>query len=699
MKNLPFPELTTRAQRQDYTLTSSEQALGQLWASLLPGFTSEPTADFFTSGGTSLLAIRLLSSLQARFGVPLTLRDIFNQPTLKAMAALLETTRPPSSPVAQSPATANPGAPVPASPAQKQLWILHQLYDIKGTYNIPVALRLTGELNMALLERSFTQILSRHQALRTNLIEVDGVLVQQIRPAEPLFIPVVDLTADLSPDHQNRLAYWLNQEVDQPFTLSTDWLVRIQVARLGPQEAVLLLVFHHSVFDGWSIGLLSQELREFYQDAPLLIPTPLPTLSAHYADYARWQANWLLTDGYKAQLAYWTKQLAGIAPLLPLPTDQGRPRVTTFAGADFDFMLPNTVWQPLKHMAVDLDMTPLMRLMTVFTILLCEWGQTDDILVGMPITGRSRMEWQSLLGFFVNTVVIRTTLSSTVTFRQLLSQVRKTILDAIAHAEVPFSQLVEALNPPRNLGFAPLVQIMLDIEELTPHPWSLGNLTVEPMIVPSQSAKFDLYLSFRETKEGLSGTLNYSTDLFLPSTIQQVASRFEQLVGWLPAHPDRPIREFSLSVIRPVTPTLLTPPTVPPVSSPTAAQQATMQTRLTAVWNHVLGQEVIEPDGNFFQLGGHSLRAIQLVNAIRQTIGCSVPVSSVFAYPTLQTMAAYLVTVEQVEIWRSLVAIQPNGNRPPFYGVHPVHGEVNYLYKLLPFLPSDQPVYGFQAVG
>ena len=704
-RSLPPPGVPDRktpglTESSSPALTPTERVLSRLWSSLLNDLQDEPpykpTDDFFASGGTSLGAIRLVSAVQAQFGVQLSLRDIFTHPTLGAIATRLDSACPPDQSIAFSRSDVDADGPLPMSSAQKRLWILHQLYNLKGTYNVPVVLQLTGVLNIDALEQSISTLVERHQVLRTTFSDDAGVLRQHINPPSPLRIPVVDLAADPFAAESAALSAWLVQEVYQPFTWSGEPLLRIRVARLSG-KSVLLFVFHHSIFDGWSIGLLSRELSSLYTDTVRQVPARLPDLPIQYADYARWQFRLLRTEACQTQLAYWTQQLADLT-LLPLPTDHPRPPVQTFSGSDYGFTVPESAWQSLKGLAAEPGVTPLMRLLTVFTILLHDYAQLDTVVVGIPIAGRSRPELQTLIGFFVNTLVIRASVSGRDTFRELVSRVRQITLDAFAHAETPFEQLVEVLNPRRSLALAPVVQVMLDTEEDT-HHWSLPGLQIQPVTVPQQTAKFDLHLSFRETKAGLAATLNYNTDLFLPGTIQQLAHRFGQLAGLLALNPDVSISQFLATI----TPSVVIPQPASVAPLPrhvvSESQLTAIMGRLEAGWSRVLGVSGIDPDQDFFSLGGHSLLAIQLVAAIRRDIGYSLPVSVVFAHPTLRMMGRYVLTIDQSAVWQSLVTIRAGGNRTPFFCVHPIHGEVNYLYKLIPYLSPEQPVYGFQAVG
>lgn len=695
--SLPLPGVTVRPKTSPHVLTPTEQALSRLWSFLLNDLPAEPTDDFFAWGGTSLGAIRLVSSIQEQFGVQLTLRDIFSHPTLGLMAALLDSGRPPvwDKDLSRS---ASMG-PFPVSSAQKRLWILHQLYNLQGTYNVPVALQLTGVLNMGALERSVTDLVERHQILRTAFIDEAGVLQQQVYPTPHLQIPVIDFASDPLAKKQVTVSAWLAQEVYQPFTWLGEPLLRIRVARLGGNVSVLLFVFHHSIFDGWSVGLLSSELSRLYTAAIHSVPARLPDLPIQYADYARWQSHSLRTEDYRSQLAYWTKQLADVAPLLLLPTDRPRPPVQTFAGADYCFTVPELAWQSLKTLPAESGVTPLMRLVAVFTALLYEYAHLDTIVVGIPIAGRSRPDLQPLIGFFVNTLVIRTPLSGSDTFRQLVSRVRQLALDAFAHPDVPFEQLVEAVNPRRSLAYGPLVQVMVDMEEDATHRWSLPDLQIQPITVPQRTAKFDLHLSFRETTAGMIGSLTYNTDLFLPATIERLARRFGQLADLLATQPDVSISQFLATTTRWVEHSELVSVASLPQQVVAGPSLTAIMGRLEAVWSRVLDTADIHLDQDFFSIGGHSLLAIRLVAEINCEIGYSIPVSAVFAYPTLRAMGRYLLTIDQSSVWQSLVAVRVQGNRTPFFCVHPIHGEVNYVYKLIPYLSPDQPLWGFQAVG
>jgi amino acid adenylation domain-containing protein len=438
----------------------------------------------------------------------------------------------------------------PLSFAQQRLWFLSQLEPNNPFYNQPTALRLTGQLNIAVLEQSLKEIIRRHETLRTTFAIVNGQPVQVINPAVDLALPVVDLQA-LSPEIQEQEVQNLAaQEAQQPFNLDQGPLLRVTILRLSPVEHVVLFTTHHIVSDGWSLAILVQEIATLYAALAckngISVSTLLPELPIQYADFAVWQRQWLTAEVLETQLSYWRKQLGNAPPLLDLSCDHPRPAILTYKGDTQSFLLSESLTKALKTLSQQEGVTLFMTLLTAFKVLLHRYSQQDDIVVGTPIANRNRAEIEGLIGFFVNTLVLRTNLAGNPSFRQLLRRVREVTLGAYAHQDLPFEQLVEELQPERHLNRNPLFDVMFALQNAPAQELKLPGLTLSSVSEENQTAIFDLTLSMTETEQGLAGAMEYSTDLFDPSTIERMVGHFQVLLAAIVAEPEQCLSDLPL---------------------------------------------------------------------------------------------------------------------------------------------------------
>jgi amino acid adenylation domain-containing protein len=434
---------------------------------------------------------------------------------------------------------------LPLSFAQQRLWFLDQLDPNSALYNIPMALRLAGTLNVAALEQSLQAIIDRHEALRTNFITVDGEPTQIIHTNITWTLSVVELQ-HLPTREQEIAAQQVIAQAIQPFNLASDALIRATLVVLSETEHILLVGMHHIVSDGWSIGVLVQELAALYNAAAQCQPTLLAPLPIQYADFAIWQREWLQGEVLQSQLSYWQQQLAGIPALLSLPTDRPRPTVQTFAGSRQKFPLSIELTQRLTKLSQQQGGTLFMTLLAAFDILLYRYTGQADILVGVPIANRNRSEIEELIGFFVNTVVMRTDLSGHPSFNELLMRVREMAIDADAHQDLPLEMLVEVLQPQRDLSHPPLFQVMFDLQNNPLLSLELTGLSVSQIQVENTTAKFDLTLSMQQTATGLLAVWEYNTDLFDDSTIERLAGHFEIMLAGIVANPQQSIDRLPL---------------------------------------------------------------------------------------------------------------------------------------------------------
>src|ERR687885_401863 len=417
----------------------------------------------------------------------------------------------------------------PASFAQQRLWFLNQLAPGNPFYNVSTALRLTGSLNLAALEQTFNEIVRRHEVLRTTFRMLEGQLVQVIAPTLTIPLPVVDLRNLPATKQDGEIRRIASEERSHSFDLSSELLLRVMLLQLDSSEHILLLNLHHIICDGWSIGVLLRELGTLYTAFANNQPSPLPELPIQYADFAHWQRDWLQDEVLETHLAYWKQQLDNI-PLLNLPTDRSRPASPTYQGATQFLELPKSLSKELEALSQRQGVTLFMTLLAAFQTLLYRYTQQADIVVGSAIANRNRHEIEGLIGFFVNSLVLRTDLSGNPTFLELLGRVREVALRAYAHQDLPFEKLVEELHPERNLSYHPLFQVVFSLQNTPIEALELPGLTLSRLDFDNPSAKFDLEFHMWESPEGLRGQVVYSTDLFDDTTITRMLGHFQTLL-------------------------------------------------------------------------------------------------------------------------------------------------------------------------
>jgi len=439
----------------------------------------------------------------------------------------------------------------PTSFAQQRLWFIDQLAPGNPFYNVSTALRLTGSLNLTALKQTFNEIVCRHETLRTTFAVTQGQPVQAISPTLTIPLPVIDLRNHPRQERETQARRLATEEAGRPFHLTTGPLLRTMLLQLDEAEYVLLLNLHHIVADGWSIGVLIRELGTLYKAFLENKPSPLPALPIQYADFAEWQREWL--QGVEAndhsplqtQLAYWQKQLDGIS-VLHLPTDRLRPAVPTYRGAKQFLELPHSLSQGLEALSHQEDVTLFMTLLAAFQTLLYHYTQQEDIVIGSPIANRNHSEIEGLIGFFVNSLVLRNDLSANPTFRELLNRVREVTLSAYAHQDLPFEKLVEELHCLRELSHHPLFQVVFSLQNTPMELLDLPGLTLSPFEFDSKTAKLDLEFHLWQGLENLNGLVVYSTDLFDDTTITRMLGHFQTLLESIVADPEQRLSELSI---------------------------------------------------------------------------------------------------------------------------------------------------------
>ncbi|HEY9858880.1 MAG TPA: amino acid adenylation domain-containing protein, partial [Candidatus Obscuribacterales bacterium] len=445
---------------------------------------------------------------------------------------------------------------LPLSFAQQRLWFLDQLVPENPFYNMPAAVRLSGHLHLRALEQAFAEIVQRHETLRTRFSKVDGQPTQIIAPALPLSIPVTDLQGLTSSAQEVAVRQIATEAAHSPFDLTVSPLLRVRLLQLEATEYLLLLNLHHIISDGWSLGVLMRELGALYTAFAEEKSSPLPELPIQYADFAHWQRQWLQGEVLESQLSYWRQQLQDL-PALNLPIDHPRPATQSYKGAIAPLALSPQLTQALEELSQEAGTTLFMTLLAAFQTLLFRYTGQTDVAVGSPIANRNRSEIEGLIGFFVNSLVLRTDLSGNPTFRELLERSREVALAAYAQQDVPFEKLVEELHPERDLSRNPLFQVAFALQNAPMTPLDLPGLTLSPWKLDVGTARFDLEFHIWEQaeglsglwdipKEGLSGFVAYSTELFEPATITRMIGHFQTLLEGIVANPDQRLADLSI---------------------------------------------------------------------------------------------------------------------------------------------------------
>ncbi|OYD96428.1 non-ribosomal peptide synthetase [Nostoc sp. 'Peltigera membranacea cyanobiont' 210A] len=463
-------------------------------------------------------------------------------------------------------AIARDGA-IPLSFAQQRLWFLDQLEGEKSTYNIPTVWHLIGSLQVSTLEVAVQEIVRRHEALRTNFEMLNGSPIQIIHSNQKVNIPIVDLQGLTEVEQAAQVRQLVTQEAGRRFNLAHDPLLRVTLLRLSENSHVLMLVMHHIVSDGWSMAVFIRELSALYQSFSKGMPslrsrsvsqtdatrsllpqrgTPLAELPIQYADFTIWQRQWLQGEVLETQLNYWKQQLADAPPLLELPTDRPRPPIQTFRGGTQSFQLDRNLTQKLKRLSQQSGTTLFMTLLAAFVTLLSRYSNQSDIIVGSPIANRNRNEIESLIGFFINTLVLRIQCAGNPSFEQLLQRVQQVALDAYMHQDVPFEQLVEVLQPERSLSYNPLFQVMFILQNVPPEKLELPGLILTPLEIENFPTKFDLTLSIKETEQELEGKCHYNSDLFDATTIDRMVGHFQTILAGIVTDPQQRVSELPI---------------------------------------------------------------------------------------------------------------------------------------------------------
>ena len=535
---LPQPDASLSQQAYRAPGSELEQRIAAIWAEILGVERVGLDDNFFELGGHSLLATRVISRVRQEQQLDASLKALFERPVLEAFAQGLERT---TDAVSTIP-LADRQQPLALSFAQERQWFLWQLEPESAAYHIPSALRLRGRLDVDALQRSFDSLVARHETLRTRFRLEGGRSYQQVQPA-------VSVSIEREQFGEEGLIERIQAIVVQPFDLERGPLLRVNLLQLAEDDHVLVLVQHHIVSDGWSMQVMVEELVQLYAAYSQGLDVVLPALPIQYADYALWQRSWMEAGEKERQLAYWTGLLGGEQPVLELPFDRPRPARQSHRGAQLGFELSRELVEAVRALAQREGASSFMLLLASFQALLYRYSGQADIRVGVPIANRNRVETERLIGFFVNTQVLKADLDGRMGFDELLAQARQRALEAQAHQDLPFEQLVEALQPERNASHNPLFQVLFnhqsEIRSVTPEV-QLEDLRLEGLAWDGQTAQFDLTLDIQEDENGIWASFDYATDLFDASTVERLAGHWRNLLRGIVANPRQRLGELPL---------------------------------------------------------------------------------------------------------------------------------------------------------
>jgi amino acid adenylation domain-containing protein/non-ribosomal peptide synthase protein (TIGR01720 family) len=542
---LPAPEIEARA----FVAPRGpvEEAIAGIFAEVLKVPEISAHTGFFELGGHSLLAAQVTARVRDALGVELPLRALFEDDTPAGLAAAVQALAAGGRGVAPPPLTRAPaGGPASLSFAQERLWFLDQLEGGSAAYMVPLSIRLAGPLDVEALRRALGEIVRRHEVLRTTFATRDDRPVAVVHPAGEFPLPITALPGVPEAERDAAVRRLAAEDASRPIRLAVGPVFRARLLSFGAEDHALSITLHHVVADAWALGVLNRELGALYDAFAAGRPSPLPELAVQYTDFAAWQRSWLTGAVLDAQIAFWKETLGGAPAALDLPTDRPRPPVTTHGGAFRQRTLPAALLARIHELSRREGATLFMTLLAAFDLLLARYSGHDDIVVGTPVAGRGHAETEPMIGFFINTLVLRARVSEDEPFVALLRRVKEGCLDAYAHQDTPFERLVAELDPVRDPSRSPLFQALFSLQNAPRAPLSLGGLVARGVGTDATSSKYDLTLAIGESERGLHCTIEYRTDLWEAATIDRMLGHYEVLLGSVAAHPDAPAAELAI---------------------------------------------------------------------------------------------------------------------------------------------------------
>lgn len=687
--------------------TETQRELAKYWCKVLGEQQLGPESRFMTHGGDSLQAVQVLLAARCRWQVELGIASLLGpSATLGSMAAEIEAqVRTGSTFIPLVADTTD--QPVAMSFVQEQLWTLEQFRDSGAAYNIPLAVRLRGKLDVAALQSSLNTILQRHAALRTVFTAITvGQVIQQTLPMTQWLLRVVDLRTCPEAGRAERCAELLREELRQRFDLARGPLARALLVKLGNEEHELLLTIHHIVADGWSLALLIKEINAIYTARVQKTDAVLPELSVQIADYTRWERQWLESPPAAAAGNYWQQQLAGEIPELALPTDRPRTGAFDCRGGVVGFAIPPELVAKLKELSRGHDVTMYVTLLAAWQTLLARLASQTDIAVGTPAACRSQPEVQNLIGCLINTLVMRTSFADDPTLAELLARVRTTAHEAFARCDYPFVELTRQLARTGHGGHS-LYNVMFAWQNTPFAAFELPGLAAEMFEVETGAAKFDLLLTMQETPAGLTGNIEYRSSLFDRSTIERLVQNLLAVLSDFATF-DPTVEVAKLPALTEVH-SGGSAGTAAVTARPGTLESNTrrgetpkcqqLERRLMAIWQECFNLPRIGVRDNFFDLGGDSLLATALLARMEREFQQTFAIAILLERPTIEQLAEWLRSDRRVREFSSLVMLQPGSGRMPLFIIPGIHGSLWEFRKLAGLLDPALPVYGLEPRG
>ncbi|HHJ18694.1 MAG TPA: amino acid adenylation domain-containing protein, partial [Gammaproteobacteria bacterium] len=640
---LPDPDGGLQTDSQDFVAaeTVMEQQVADVWQSVLRIDSLGINDNFFHLGGHSLLATQIVSRLRRALKQTFPVSVLFECPTARLMAARLETLE--ASDVSAVPEI-KPGAEntaAPLSQTQQRLLFLQQLYPDSAVFNQIGVWRLKGAFDIDAFKAALAHIVQRHDILRSQIVHQDGAEVllpsQRVNPV----VMIEDLQEKPQAQRESALQTVIEQMANAPFDLEQNALLRVKIALLGPQECVLLVMSHPIIWDGWSFDVFLQEFAGFYQAEKHGAASPFPALTLQYADYPAWHQNWMAEGEGERQIQYWKETLQGASTHIAIARDYDRPRVPSYQGAREPLFISKSQIETLTRLAHAEGVTLYMVLLAAFNVLLYRQSQQEEIVIATQVQGRVRPEFEHLIGPFVNTLLLRSRLNNALDFREFLQQTRQTCLQAFAHQDVPFEQVMAQVALSKGSEHASPYQVMFTFQDTTNRDLQFADLEISQINHNTQVAYTDILFWLKETGEGLHGGLDYSTDLFNASSMSRLMAGFQQILSSIVENPHTKIDQIPLLMDQTVLPDGHTGDEISADDQPEAIKTCTpIQQRIIDIWSEALEIDEIDIYDNFFELGGHSLLSMQVLAKIRTEMDVHIPARAILM-DNLAQIAAY----------------------------------------------------------
>jgi thioesterase domain-containing protein/acyl carrier protein len=590
--------------------------------------------------------------------------------------------------------TAEDSFPAPKWYFQQMLWVQNPWHPENSVYNYPLALRMRGLLDRSALERSFQEIVRRHQPLRSAFRIMEGRLIQIVLSPQPLPLPVVDLSNVCEPGLETEALRLAVAEANRPFDLSQGPLLRANLWCLGPEDHLLLLTTHHIVSDNWSMAILLRELSLLYGAFSGGQPSPLAEVSCHYVDFVRRQQQ-RFEHKESEYLAFWKEQLAGRDRFHYVPQDHARPESQAYHGAHERLTLDQSLTNSLKALSTKEKVSPFMILLATFQCLLCRYSGQLDVGVASCVANRQSPQVERMVGHFSNHVLFRTRLAANSTLRDVLRQVREAALTAYSYQDLPFGNVVETLDTASGDGRNNLFQVLLVLTEAPREKWSFLALDVRPLPLDVGTTPFDLIV-WLKLEAKLEIDLQYNSDLFESDTIRQILVDYATVLGIIAKNPEAQVGKLGIAMLQAES---RNHPQLEPAPQPYMGPRDSVESQLVKLWEAVLGKRPIGIEDDFFELGGTSLLAARLFAQIEEDFKLRIPLIALVQAPTIKKLAKVIHLPGSPDAWHSLVAIQPGGIRPPLFCVHGESGNLLMYRSLARYLGPDQAIYGLQPQG